>query len=152
MKRGLIVCIGNDLVADDGIGHEVFGQLTKRALPEGVRVSLLGVGGMDLIEELDGEITLVVVDAVQFGAAPGTLHIMAWDQIPSQEVRPVSGHGIGVKEALQVCRRLYPERAAERIYLVGIEGACFDQVGAGLTPAVQAAVPRAVEEIIKLVQ
>lgn len=150
MKRGLIVCIGNDLVADDGIGHAVFTLLKERALPEGVRVSFLGVGGMDLIEELDGETTLVVVDAVQFGAKPGTLHIMDWDQIPTKEVRPVSGHGIGVKEALQVCRKLYPDRAAEVIYLVGIEGACFDQVGAELTPEVQAAVPHVVEEIIKL--
>ena len=152
MKRGLIVCIGNDLVADDGIGHAVFELLKKRALPDGVRVSLLGVGGMDLLDELDGEEILVVVDAVQFGSPPGTLHVLEWDQIPTSQIRPVSGHGIGVKEALQVCRRLYPERAARTIYLAGIEGACFDQVGAGLTPAVERAVPDAVENIISLVQ
>lgn len=104
-----------------------------------------------MLEELDGEEKLVVVDAVQFGARPGTLHIMDWEQIPTKEVRPVSGHGIGVKEALQVCRRLYPDRAAEIIYLVGIEGACFDMVGAGLTPEVQEVLPNAVDEIIKLV-
>ena len=151
MKRGLIVCIGNDLVADDGIGHAVYAMLKKRALPQGVRVSLLGVGGMDLLEELDGEEILVVVDAVQFGASPGTLQVLAWDQIPTKEVRPVSGHGIGVKEALQVCRKLYPERAAQTIYLAGIEGACFDQVGAGLTPEVERAVPIMVDEIVALV-
>ncbi len=150
MERTLIVCIGNDLVADDGIGHEIYRRLNKRSLPERVRLRLLGVGGMDLLDELDGEELLIVVDAVQFGARPGSVHLLDWESIPTQEIRPVSGHGIGVKEALQVCRKLYPEKAAGRVFLVGIEGQCFDRVGAGLTPEVLDALPDAVEKIIGL--
>lgn len=148
--RSLVVCIGNDLVADDAIGHEIYRLLNERALPEGVRVCLLGVGGMDLLDEVNGEDLLIVVDAVQFGAAPGSVHVLDWEKIPSNQLRPVSGHGIGVKEALQVCRKLYPEKAAGSVYLVGVEGQCFDMVGAGLTPAVLAGLPEAVEKIIAL--
>jgi hydrogenase maturation protease len=148
--RSLVVCIGNDLVADDAIGHEIYRLLNERALPEGVRVCLLGVGGMDLLDEVNGEDLLIVVDAVQFGAAPGSVHVLDWEKIPSNQLRPVSGHGIGVKEALQVCRKLYPEKAAGSVYLVGVEGQCFDMVGAGLTPAVLAGLPDAVEKIIAL--
>jgi len=150
MRRSLVVCIGNDLVADDAIGHEIYRLLNNRALPEGVRVCLLGVGGMDLLDEINGEDLLIVVDAVQFGAAPGSVHVLDWENIPSRELRPVSGHGIGVKEALQVCRKLYPEKAAGSVYLVGVEGQCFDMVGVGLTPAVLAGLPEAVEKIIGL--
>ena len=149
-QRSLIVCIGNDLVADDAIGYEIYCQLVKRALPEGVRVCHLGVGGLDLLEELSGEEVLIVVDAVQFGTAPGTVHVLPWERIPSNELRPVSGHGIGVREALQVCRRLYPEKAARQVYLVGVEGVCFNQVGAGLTPVVSEVLPKAVERILAL--
>ena len=150
MKRALIVCSGNDLVADDAIGHEIYRLLSKGALPEWVRLCLLGVGGMDLLDELDGEDLLIVVDAVQFGSAPGTVHVLDWQRLPSQELRPVSGHGIGVKEALQVCRKLYPEKAAGSVYLVGVEGRCFNMVGVGLSPEVMDSLPEAVEKIVGL--
>ncbi len=149
-SRTLVICIGNELVADDGVGYELFRVLKQRALPHGVRVVLLGVGGIDLIDELEGEEMLIVVDAVQFGKQPGTVHVMSWDDIPGNEMRPVSGHGIGVKEAIQVCRRLYPDRAPRHVYLVGVEGACFNQVGAGLTEAVRRALSMATERIFSL--
>jgi hydrogenase maturation protease len=149
--RTLVVCIGNDLIADDGVGHEIYRQLSKRALPSGVRVCLLGLGGIDLIDRLDGEELLIVVDALQLGQPAGTVRVLPWDDIPASDLRPVSGHGIGVREALQVCRRLYPEKAAGTVYLVGVEGSCFNEVGAGLTEAVRRAVPEAVERITELI-
>lgn len=152
MAQALVVCIGNDLVADDAVGYQIYHRLLADALPQEVRLLLLGVGGMALIEELQGEQLLIVVDAVQLGSPAGTVHVLDWERIPGNELRPVSGHGIGVREALQVCRRLYPERAAEDIYLVGVEGSCFDQVGAPLTPAVADALPAAVSEILLLLK
>lgn len=150
MRRSLIVCIGNDLVADDAVGHALYHLLTAAKLDNDVRLCLLGVGGLAVIDELDGEDLLIVVDAVQLGAAPGAVHVLDWDQIPASEMRPVSGHGIGVREALQVCQRLYPEKAPAEIYLVGVEGVCFNKVGAGLSPAVKKALPFAVEAISQL--
>lgn len=151
MRENLVICVGNDLVADDAVGHQIFHLLQEHALPENVRVSLLGLGGMALIDELHGEDVLVVVDAVQLGSSPGTVHVLNWEQIPANEERPVSGHGIGIREALQVCRKLYPEKAASSIYLVGVEGVCFDKFGVGLTPEVKEALPRAVTEILNLI-
>ncbi len=151
MARSLVVCIGNDLVADDALGHRLFCLLRDRLQNKDVRLCLLGVGGIAVVDELDGEELLVVVDAVQFGAVPGSVHVLSWDQIPATRMRPVSGHGIGVREALQVCRKLYPEKMPQRIYLVGVEGACFDLVGAGLSPEVKRALPRALEAIVELI-
>ena len=112
---------------------------------------LLGLGGMDLLGEIDGEELLIVVDAVQLGSAPGTVHLLSWEQLPAMAARPVSGHGIGVREAIEVARRLYPEKVPAKIFLVGIEGACFDQLGTGLTEDVAAAVPAAVRKIVSLI-
>ena len=150
MATALILCIGNDLVADDGAGKAVYDHLIKSRLPEGTRLSFLGLGGIDLLEEINGEDLLVVVDAVQLGAVPGTVHVLGWDDLPFMEPRPVSGHGIGVREAIEVGRRLYPGKTPRRIHLVGIEGLIFNQLGQGLTPEVAAAVPRAVAEVLRL--
>ncbi|MFH0784430.1 MAG: hydrogenase maturation protease [Pseudomonadota bacterium] len=148
----LIVCIGNELVADDGVGWVVYEQLRERGLPENVRLVFLGLGGIDLLEEIEGEELLVVVDGVQLGAPPGTVHLLGWQQLPSASPRPVSGHGIGIREAINVGRKLYPERVPKEIFLVGVEGECFNQLGVGLTGEVAQAIPQAIATVLGLMQ
>ena len=150
MKSALIVCIGNDLAADDAAGLAIYEKLEKRILPPGTRTSFLGTGGISLIDELGGEDILVVVDAVQFGSSPGTVHVVDWDQLPPATLRPVSVHGIGIREAIEVAKRLFPEQTPQHVYLVGIEGKCFNQLGAGLSSEVADAVDIAVSEILHL--
>ncbi len=150
MMNCLVVCIGNDLVADDGVGQAVYDRLVDISVSEGFRLEYLGLGGMDLIEQIRGEDLLVVVDAVQLGAVVGTVHTLGWDQLPSLGPRPVSGHGIGIREAIEVSRRLYPDRVPKEIYLVGIEGVCFNQLGIEMTGAVKEAVPIAVQVVCDL--
>jgi hydrogenase maturation protease len=149
-KESLVVCIGNDLVGDDGAGAAVYERLQKMELPASVRVEYLGLGGMDLLEQLEGEQLLVVVDGVQLGSVPGTVHQLSWAEIPSLGSRPVSGHGIGIREAVEVAERLYPEKVPTDIYLVGIEGRCFDQLGMEMSDEVGRAVGPAAEQVIKL--
>jgi len=149
MKKGLIVCIGNDLVADDGVGHAVHDELVQRSLPVNIRLKLLGLGGMALLQEFDGEKLLVVVDAVQFGDPAGTIHVLEWEKLP-QGGSHVSCHGIGIKEAIEVSKRLYPELTPENVYLVGIEGRCFDKLGEGLSPEVAASVSPAADAIASI--
>lgn len=149
MTEALVVCIGNDLVADDGVGHAVYGELKRRKLPEEVSLKLLGLGGMALLHEFRGEDTLVVVDAVQFGVSPGTVHLLEWDELPEAGSH-VSCHGIGIREAIEVSRKLYPENTPDNVFLVGIEGQCFDQLGKGLTAEVSASVRSAADKVIEL--
>ena len=143
-RRVLVVCIGNELVADDGVGWAVYQELRRLELPQGVRLVFLGLGGIDLLEELDGEELLLVVDGVQLGAPPGTVHRLCWEDLPQAPARPVSGHGIGVREAITIGRRLYPQRVPGKTVLIGIEGRCFDRLGQGLSPEVARVVPEVV--------
>ena len=149
--RALVACIGNGLVADDAVGGEVYARLEAGALPDGVRIEHLETAGIALLDRLDGERTLVVVDAVQLGGDAGTVHVLDWDAVPLSPGAAVSGHGVGIREAIEVGRRLFPEQMPERVVLVGIEGRCFDELGARMTPAVAAAVPRAVRAVLELV-
>ncbi|MHB9114347.1 MAG: hydrogenase maturation protease [Thermoleophilia bacterium] len=148
--RALIACVGNDLVADDAAGCAVCDLLEESPLPEGIRLLRVGVMGVALLDELQGEELLVVVDAVQLGGAAGTVHVLEWEALPAAG-QAVTGHGIGVREALEVGRLLYPERMPRRVVLVGIEGRCFDGLGEPLTDAVAAAVGPGAAPALELV-
>lgn len=141
----LIVCIGNELVADDAVGHDVYRKLASMSLPDGVRVEYSGVGGISLLDRLTGEEeTLIVVDAVQFGAPAGTVHCLAWDDVPSCGNSAISAHGIGLKDTIQVGRLLYPDKLPETIRLIGVEGRCFNRTREFMTPETARAVDNAV--------
>lgn len=155
MSRALIICIGNELVADDGVGYAVYQALLQEEFSgehSDVSLFFLGLGGIDLLEEIGGEDLLVVVDGVQLGGAPGTIHVLDWENLPEREYRPVSGHGIGIREAIQVAAKLYPERVPDTTYMVGVEGKCFDRLGQGLSPEVEMAVPAAVSVVKQLIE
>lgn len=141
--RSLVVCLGNDLVGDDGAGLAVHDRLAGQALPAGVRLARLGLGGLALLDLMDGEDLMVVVDAVALGGEAGTLHVQEGERLPGSGRPAVSAHGIGIAEALEVGRLLQPLRVPRRVVLVGIEGRRFDELGTGLTPGVAAAVPTA---------
>jgi hydrogenase maturation protease len=150
--RVLVICAGNVLVADDGAGWAVYERLSRARLPENVTVEKTGCVGLGLLDFLDGQRLLVVVDAVRFGAPPGTLHVLEWESLPGASHSAVSAHGVHMRDAVEVARRLDPERAPGRAILVGIEGSCFDQLGGGLTPLVAAAVESAAQAVLRLVE
>jgi hydrogenase maturation protease len=149
-RGALVVCIGNELVADDAVGHEVFQVLQAGDLPPGTRLEFVGVGGIALLDLLNGsEGALVVVDAVQFGSRPGTLHRLTWDEIPAYGNAAISAHGIGLREAIEVGTALCPDKLPPVITLFGIEGRCFNRTREYMTPDVAAVISEVVAAIRK---
>jgi len=147
-SRVLVACIGNSLVADDAVGPAVYERVAASPLPGGVRIALLGVGGLALLDALQGERILLVVDAVRFGAAPGTIHVLDWEDIPGAPGLPVTAHGIGVREAIDIGRLVGDRRVPDKVTLVAVEGRCFDGIGEPMAPEVAAAVLPAADEIV----
>lgn len=145
-RRTIIVCIGNELVADDGAGFEIFNRLA--GCP--ARLEYCSVGGIDLLPLLAGETDLIVVDAVQFGALPGTIHVVPWDSLP-RENGAISSHGLGLRETIEIGRILYPGFMPERIILIGIEGRCFNRTREYMTSEVRNAIDPAVTMIEELI-
>jgi hydrogenase maturation protease len=92
---------------------------------------------------------MIVVDAVQFGAPPGTIHCIPWDELPVLQAGALTGHDIGLKETIEIGRLLYPEKLPQRILLVGIEGRCFNRTRDAMTPETAAAIDAAVQLIQK---
>lgn len=146
-RRAIVICIGNELVADDAAGYEVFQRLSHIK----ARLIYCAVGGIDLLPHLDGESDMIVVDAVQLGSPPGTIHVIPWDSLPANEVA-ISAHGLGLRETIEIGKLLYPEKIPETITLVGIEGRCFNLPRNCMTPEVFEALDGAAECVERLLQ
>lgn len=143
----LVVCIGNELIADDAVGYEVFNLLQEMDLPS-VRLEFVGVGGVALLDHLQGdEAAMIVVDAVQFGSPPGTIHQLSWDEIPAGSNRAISAHGIGIRETIEIGRIVCPEKLPGKIFLIGIEGRCFNRTREAMTPEAAVAIDTAALQV-----
>jgi hydrogenase maturation protease len=139
--RALVICIGNDLVGDDAAGCEVYRSLQQETLPDNVTLLSLGVAGVSLLDHLDGSYaTLIIVDAVRFGNAPGTLYRQTLASLPRTNDNAITVHALGVREVLEVGALLFPERIPPEIVVIGIEGENFADCGAPLSPPVRHAI------------
>lgn len=149
MTTALVVCIGNRLVGDDGAGPAVYDVLEKETLPEDVGLELLETRGIALLDDLSAQERLLVVDAVQLGTPPGTLHILNQDTLRDAARMPVTSHDIALTETLAVCAVLYPERMPKEVLFIGIQGRDFNLLGGPLCDEVAQAIPEVVSIILK---
>jgi hydrogenase maturation protease len=145
----LVICLGNELVADDAVGYEVYERLRHPPLPADTQIEYAAVGGLWLLDRLTGgEQLLILVDAVMLGAPIGTVHSLAWDELPLLPAGAVlSAHAIGLRETVQIGRVVCPERVPENIRFVGVEGRCFDRTREWMSPEVCRAIECAVAEV-----
>jgi hydrogenase maturation protease len=149
----LVAGIGNIFFGDDAFGCEVARELSRRPLPENVRVRDFGISGYDLAYAImDGYDATILVDAVSRGQAPGTVYLIEPDPgIPGDAVEIANGHSLTPAGVLQMVRSMGGEPRG--IYLVGCEPAVLETEDGemGLSEIVQAAVPPALELIEKLI-
>lgn len=88
----------------------------------------------------------MIVDGMLSGAMPG--EVAVFDGLPAPDFGPSSTHSLGVGQALELARVL--GRLPRDLFLVGVEVGRTG-MGAGLTAAVQAAIPHAAGEVRRLV-
>lgn len=83
----LVSGMGNDLRQDDGFGIAVTRRFSEAGVPEGVRVYESGIAGIGLVQELmDGYEALVIVDATDRDAEPGTVFLLEAEVPVSEEL------------------------------------------------------------------
>ena len=133
-----ILCLGNELLGDDGIGPLAAERL-RETLPAGVEIVSTSESGLDLLEHLQHAGAVVVVDAVQTGAAaPGTVHI--WNARELAVPQGPSPHYAGLNETLALARALDLALPPE-ITVLAIEAGDTLSFGAEMTPEVRDAIP-----------
>ncbi|HWF19353.1 MAG TPA: hydrogenase maturation protease [Verrucomicrobiae bacterium] len=152
--RILIAGIGNIFQGDDAFGVETVRRLSELPLPEGVRVVDFGIRSYDLAYAImEGYDIVILVDATPRGEVPGTVYLMEleWGSAGQFGSEGANAHGLNPVAVLQMVQSL-GGKSGGRIYLVGCEPAVLETENGelGLSPAVQAAVPEAIQLIQSL--
>ena len=149
--------MGNVLRGDDGFGIRVVEELTKNHnLPSEVDLYEAGIGGIGLVQELmNGYDALVVVDAIDKGAAAGTLFVVepleSESAIENLELHQsmVDMHYADTSKVLLMAKAL--NVCPPKVFLVGCQPEYVDDAVEGLRPPVERAVPLAVEQVLSLI-
>lgn len=150
--------MGNVLRGDDGFGIRVVEELIKvRALAKEVDLYEAGIGGIGLVQELmKGYDALIVVDAVEKEAAPGTVFVLQplenQDEINDLALHQsmVDMHYADPAKVLQLARAL--NVCPPHVFIVGCQPEYVEDAVEGLRPTVEQAVSQAVEQVILLVK
>jgi hydrogenase maturation protease len=140
----MIIGVGNAWRGDDGAGLAVARRLRELS-PAEVEVRELEGDATALVEAWSGAEHVVVVDAAESGAPPGT--VRRFDArsapLPVRSLRS-STHAFGVSDAVELARSL--GRLPGRLDVYAIEGASF-AAGERLSPAVERSVGELVAEL-----
>ena len=116
-----IIGVGSPF-GDDRLGWVAAEQL--KTLPiylsekDKIDISILDRPGAALISHWEDADAVILIDAIRSGAAPGTLHILAADDI-DENTQLSSSHGFGVASTIALARTL--DELPEHLYLYGIE-------------------------------
>lgn len=151
----LVAGIGNIFQGDDAFGCEVARELTKRVLPDHVRVVDFGIRGIDLTYALcDRPELTILLDAVSRGGQPGTLYTIepALNNLEDTAESALDPHTMNPMRVLQMAESFGGPLG--RVLLVGCEPA--DLGGAdgrmGLTLSVRTAVGAAADIVESIIE
>ena len=140
----LVLGIGNVLWADEGFGVRAVEALHDRYLmPDGVSLVDGGTQGMYLLDYVCSAECVLVLDAIDYTLAPGTLRVFRDGQVPVWADTKMSLHQATFQELLSLAR--LRDRFPKRITLIGVQPDVLDDLGGSLSPAVRARLDEAVE-------
>lgn len=145
----LVLAVGNLLLQDDAAGLEMLAALSNRQLGEDVELVDGGTQGIALLGQLEGRKSIIILDAVNLGAKPGTLHLLRSADLEKMRARKSStSHESNALELLLFANLLGMNPP---VLVVGIEPESV-RTGIGLTPNIAAVIPYATEAACAIIQ
>ena len=140
----LVIGVGNRYRRDDGVGPLLTERLRQLG-PDELRVIEHSGEFTSLMELIRGAESVIIVDAVDSGASPGTIHRFdPTNEIMPRELFHTSTHTAGVAEAVELMRAI--GQLPRRLKIYGIEAGDVSP-GMGLS----AEVDRAADEVKELI-
>jgi hydrogenase maturation protease len=150
----LIAGVGNELRQDDAFGVLLAQKLQQEtSFPSSVKVMEIGSGGIHLVQQLfDKYDVLILLDIVKWGGAAGTIHfkeveVKDVNQLPADEKNDFLAdmHYINPLKALMMAKAI--NVLPKQVLFLGCESEDHEEIGIGLSEAVEAALPVAFTKI-----
>ena len=146
----LVLAVGNQLMRDEGVGPRVAAELWSHYdIPDSVEVMDAGTLGLGMLHVLRDRAYVLIVDAIDGTGHPaGTVvRTSPADFAPNQILHSL--HDVRLVDVLQAAELMGVSPETECVG-VQIEDISPPDFSVGLTPAVEAAVPRAVAATLYL--
>ncbi len=158
MSRILIAGMGNILRLDDGFGVVVANRLqAQNNFPDNVKIIEVGIGGIHLVQELmAGFDALIIIDALERGSAPGTIHVLEatvpslaeWNEGQRADFL-ADMHYATPNKAMILSKALHV--LPPRVFIVGCQALEANELGIGLSAPVERATTETIRHIENIV-
>ena len=175
MKPILVLGLGNLLQCDDGVGCRVAQELEQIVIAsreaakqspnpnseiassqnpllamtkpyDNVEVIDGGTPGVGLLNLFEGCTRVIIIDAAEMGIAPGEFKRFGTEEVLlTGSAKRISLHRTGIADALALAHEL--KMKLPEIVFFGVQPALIDWKD-GLSPQVQAAMPRVIEAVL----
>ena len=146
--NSVIVGLGNPILTDDAVGLAVARCVHRRLADPQVALIEAAVGGIQLIEMLDGYDKAVIVDAIKTeGGHIGDHYLLDLEGSTRSSRRTGMTHEIGLLEGLELGRDV-GMHMPDYLRVYGVEVADPLTFGTEMTDEVKAAVPIIAESIL----
>ncbi len=142
----LILGVGNYLMGDEGVGVHLIQQMAEKTLPEGIDILDGGTGGFLLLNCFEAYKTVVFVDATMDGQPAGTISLIR-PKFAADFPTALSVHDVGLKDMIEAVY-LTESKPDIHLFTISVEG--VTPMTVALTPDVEAAIPKAIEQILTL--
>ena len=154
----LVLGLGNELYGDDGVGIHVVRRIRQEAESSRVRIdescdidfvecSLTGLALLDIIVGYD---TVVIVDTIKNPEPePGKIRLL-----DGKELRHIPGpspHYVSIPQMIEIGKTI-GLKVPSQIKIIAVEAKNLYNLGEGLTPEMERAIPRIVQELKTLLE
>ena len=140
--------MGNLLCSDDGVGMHVIEALRGEDLGADVDLGE-GLTGLDILEKIKGVDRVIIVDAIKSGGKPGSIYRFTTEDFGDKHtLHSFSTHlNMDIPAMLELGDKLFPGKIPDDIAIIAIEAEDTETISDRCTPAVEKAIPGAVEMI-----
>ncbi|MDP6456816.1 MAG: hydrogenase maturation protease [Candidatus Marinimicrobia bacterium] len=141
----LIIGVGSPYRCDDSVGLAILKQLRLHEL-HNVHLMERSGEGSDIMDIWQSYGHVILVDAVQSGSAPGTIHRIDanTEKVPTDFFH-YSTHAFGVAEAVEMARTL--GELPKHVLIYGIEGKDFE-IGKEISAEIEKSAEQVVQQIL----
>ena len=151
--RALLLVLGNPILCDDSVAFHVVEHMRPR-LPgtDQLAIEEACTGGLDLLTYMLDFDRVLIIDAVKTRRQPPG-HVAQYRVEDLEDsIHVDSPHHTNFATAIEMGRKVYPDRMPEAIAIVGIEVDNILDFTEQMTPPVEAAVPGAADMALSILE
>ena len=101
MRGTVVIGLGNPLMGDDGLGLAALARLRDEwTVPPELELVDGGTWGMNLLPTIEDAGRVLLIDAIDVGARPGTEIVLARDRLPRYFATKISPHQVDLRDVL----------------------------------------------------